>query len=401
MGDESPKRARMFRTCCQDLIRHVTHVCDEEKALGRNHLIVFRSRDRAANYLDITRQSICNVMRGKCVDLDPGDAEERERGMQMSDEEALCIRPALVAMLLARKHVTLDSLLDRIKTDNPGWIWGRTTLFRALHNRCGIEFVKRTHDYYARLREDPEKCQRRAWCLKFLFMYEEHGREFVFMDETWLDHNMVPTRCWTDGKSDCEPDVPPGKGPRWIIIGAGSIGGWIPNTFVMWKGNVLSEDYHTEMNGDVFSDWFLTRLLPNVPGNACVVLDRAPYHTLLTEHSKGAKSTMNKEALATWLVDHEAKDDNGSLLTKETLLGGECAQPDRDGKVRKCKGWTRQMMWALAQQSRPKPQYLFHEWAKEYNGTNITVLLLPVAKGSFCPSEYTLGRRRANITKGE
>ena len=53
----------------------------------------------------------------------------------------------------------------------------------------------------------------------------------------------------------------------------------------MWKVNIKSEDYHHEMDGEIFEDWCNKRLLPNVPHNACVVLDRAPYHTLLTPES--------------------------------------------------------------------------------------------------------------------
>ena len=32
--------------------------------------------------------------------------------------------------------------------------------------------------------------------------------------------------------------------------------GSIRDSIKIWKGNVMSEDYHTEMNSEVFGDWF-------------------------------------------------------------------------------------------------------------------------------------------------
>jgi len=225
----------------------------------------------------------------------------------------------------------------------------------------------------------------------------------VFLDETWLNQNMVPSKCWTDGTAECEPEVPPGKGPRWIVIGAGSAAGWVPTSFVMWKGNVQSEDYHSEMNGDVFKDWFCTRLLPNVAQNACVVIDRAPYHTLLTEQSKGARSTFNREQLADWLVRHAAKGDDGEMLTIDNLLRDETVIPVAGGSTRRRNGWSKQAMYALATEIKPKPQYLVHEWCKSFNeshGSNVTVLLLPVAHPVLNPIELIWSRVKRYVREG-
>jgi transposase len=164
----------------------------------------------------------------------------------------------------------------------------------------------------------------------------------------------------------------------------------------MWKGNVKSEDYHHEMDGEIFCHWFNQRLLPNVPGNSVIVLDRAPYHTLLTELSKGARTTWTREQVADWLIAHAAKDEDGTLLTKESLLTGEWKGPGpAEGRGRKRSGWPKQAMYQLACEMKPKPQYLFHEWCKSFNsahGTDITVLLLPVAHPVLNPIELLWGQ---------
>jgi len=50
------------------------------------------------------------------------------------------------------------------------------------------------------------------------------------------------------------------------------------DTFRIWKGTVKSEDYHSEMNGEVFFDWMHKYLLPAMPSNGVLIIDRAPYH---------------------------------------------------------------------------------------------------------------------------
>jgi len=240
--------------------------------------------------------------------------------MNIDEEDLAAIRPALIHLIFEKKTVTLDSQDKRIVSEHPGWRWSRSTLWRALTSRLGFHFDRRHHGYYERLREDAENSRRRALYLQFMFKYQSEGRPLVYTDESWINRNCVPDKVWMDGCVDCEPPAPHSKGARWILIGAGSADGWIPTTFVMWKGNVQSEDYHSEMNSDVFRQWFTERLLPNVPPNACVVVDRAPYHTVLTPESKPAGAQWTRAHLAEWLVAHNAKDEEGDILTIDRLL---------------------------------------------------------------------------------
>jgi len=397
--DTSPARKRSrsvreFRTCCHGLARHVISTFDEEKDIGELHFGLNRPRDRAADALGIALTSVSKLLRDGTQLLSPGGSEKRERGMCMDEEDASVIRPALVSLVLDKSAISLDTILARIKRDHSDWKWSRTTLYRALANRCGISFSARKNNYYKRLRENPANVQRRAQYLKHLFMYEAQNREFIFLDQTWMNKNMMATRCWTDGTVDCEPDAPPGKGARWIVIGAGGRSGWIRDSFVMWKGNIKSEDYHHEMDGEIFEDWFNRRLLPNVPPNACIILDRAPYHTLLTPESKGARTNWTREQIANWLVTHNAKDDDGQTLTPQMLLEDPRVPPKGSGG-RASRGWPKQELYSLACELKPKPRYLFHEWVKSYNeahGTNITALLLPVAHPILNPIEMMWGQ---------
>ena len=384
------RSTRRYNACCRQLVKNVLKSMKEEKRRKRHCFMLNRALDRAAYALGTSTRCIRNLVNdSEDIRRDPLEPEHRERGLMMDDDDLMLVRPAFVALVLEKQVVTLNSLLARLKFDNPGWKCGRTTLYKALTTRLGISFDKRHHGCYERLKEDPENIQRRAKYLKYYFQYDLEGREFTFMDESWLNKYMASKLVWTDGKPDCETAIPSGKGERWIIIGAGSKDGWIPNTWVMWRGSkaAKSKDYHREMDGAVFKDWFKSRLLPQLPRKACVVIDRAPYHTLLTEESKGAKQMWNREMLARWIVSHNGKSDTGEILTLEQLLGEEA----RDGPPQqRRRGWSKQAMWALAQDMRPKPQYLVHRWCEEFNRTHsadIKVLLLPVAHPILNPVE--------------
>ena len=128
--------------------------------------------------------------------------------------------------------------------------------------RVGFTFDSKKFGYYQRCREDPDNVLLRLQYLERLFNWLEDGREIIYMDETWINKNDVPSRCWHDGTKDTVDQVPCGKGARWIIIAAGGKNGWVPNTFQMWKGNIKSEDYHTEMNAQmIYTPGLILRLL--------------------------------------------------------------------------------------------------------------------------------------------
>ena len=396
------KRARStreFLSCCQALVRNVYACVQEEKEKKKLCFGLQRAGDRAIYLLGISSRSLYRLLKEGDERRPPGEIEVRERGMLMDEAEASFIRVAIAQLVLRKVHVTLDLLLDELHT-MCDWRWGRSTLYRALTTRCGFKFNKRRCRYYERLREDPANVRRRAYFLKHFLHYHHEGREFVFTDESWLNKNMVPTHCWSNGDCFFEPEVPPGKGARWIMLGAGTKNGWIQDSFKMWKGNVQSEDYHSEMNGEIFEDW-LKKLFPLVPPDACIIVDRAPYHTMLTPESSPANTSMKREELAQWLVDHDA-EENGDLLTLDDLLHSDRQELNMSGVVYSREGWSKAEMLRLAEEMRPAPQYLAQRWVDEYNeehDTDIKILFLPVAHPILNAIEMCWGEMKVYIRK--
>ena len=66
---------------------------------------------------------------------------------------------------------------------------------------------------------------------------------------------------------------PSGMG-TWVIF-HGEMG-WIANTTLIFQSKRNTGDYHDEMTGQHFEEWFRDNLLPNVPPHS---LDNASYHT--------------------------------------------------------------------------------------------------------------------------
>ena len=75
------------------------------------------------------------------------------------------------------------------------------------------------------------------------------------------------------------------KGERLIIINAITKSGWISGSKLVFKSTRKTGDYHGQMNWDLFKKWFTEMLLPNIPENCLIIMDNAPYHNTLSEHS--------------------------------------------------------------------------------------------------------------------
>ena len=156
---------------------------------------------------------------------------------------------------------------------------------------------------------------RRITYLRSIFRYRKAGRDIVYVDETYVHSSHHATECWKS--NDVGLNVPIGKGDRYIIVHAGSKDGFIPNAQDVFKGNASKGDYHTEMNGTKFEKWLTEQLIPNLKPRSVVVLDNAPYHTVIEEKCPTAAN--NKAQITEWLRRHDIAIPDGNPL-KATLL---------------------------------------------------------------------------------
>ena len=93
----------------------------------------------------------------------------------------------------------------------------------------------------------------------------------------------------------------PGKGGRFIIAHIGSENGFVPDCLLLFRGR-KDGDYHEEMDGARFQDWFLNTVVPKLPQDSVVVMDNAPYHSKLLD-SPPPKSARVGD-IEKWLTEH-------------------------------------------------------------------------------------------------
>ncbi|GBO98778.1 hypothetical protein EVAR_256_1 [Eumeta japonica] len=106
-------------------------------------------------------------------------------------------------------------------------------------------------------------------------------------------------KCW---QSETEKGVftSDSKGPRWIIVHAGSDKGFVPNAQLIFKSQSKSGDYHDDMNRDNFMKWLQQKLTPNLPPQSIVVMDNAPYHSVVVNKTPTMSTT--KAEMQNWIV---------------------------------------------------------------------------------------------------
>ena len=192
--------------------------------------------------------------------------ETRERGMEAGEEFILIVRKTIMKMYGEKIHLTLDSLLHKLKekvsTRNSFWKWERTTLYRFMTSKIGYSYTK-TRSYYEDLKEDVTIADQRIRYIKSVQKYRNAGRLIFYQDETWVNKNMTPAKAWLD--KNCKGGLKPtqGKGERSIVCHIGSQKGFLKEACLIFRGKkaLKDSDYHSEMNSNVFLDWMEKKFL--------------------------------------------------------------------------------------------------------------------------------------------
>ncbi|KAB0796612.1 hypothetical protein PPYR_10673, partial [Photinus pyralis] len=220
------------------------------------------------------------------------------------------------------KHVTVAALNAEIK--NSHVLLSDRSLNRAVH---ALRFKFKKDSNRRALIEKPNIAEMRT---KFLRQYMQEirsssRRPIAFMDETWIYSKGNPGKSWQDEdlKSVRKPAGYDGK--RFIIVHAGTSTGFIQNASLLFASKSLKEDYHGEMNGDLFKKWLINNLLNNLEEPSLIVIDNAPYHSTLVE--KLPTSSWTKGDMVAWLTRRNIPFD--STLFKPELCS-ESSDYDSD-----------------------------------------------------------------------
>ncbi|XP_074035663.1 uncharacterized protein [Leptinotarsa decemlineata] len=128
------------------------------------------------------------------------------------------------------------------------------------------------------------------------------------MDETWVNAGHTTPKVWVDETVTSSRRAfldglstgltnPSGKGKRLIICHIGNENGFVAEGLWCFESKKTG-DYHEEMNGKSFEQWF-SKVLPHLEDNAVIVMDNAPYHSRRLE--KIPRTSSKKVEIQNWL----------------------------------------------------------------------------------------------------
>lgn len=300
-------------------------LCPEEKKLlvsvkqyfDRNRSEFGSSEPAAemtADALGVGLATVNRVMASYRKDPDSINAPAQMRGrpgysVDTSHQEA--IRAYIRKANLEGYHVTLESIRSLLQEKSPDESFHVSTLARTL-DRWGFEFGQGTRTQH--LKEKDYIVVARQHYLRKMRHNRILGkgliRPEVYLDESYVNKNHSNDFVWYSNEDGPWIQKPTGKGERLIIMNAITRDGWVPEAKVVFKSTRKTGDYHGQMNWDLFQKWFVEQLLPNIPSQSIIVMDNAPYHNVLADHSAPTPAC-SKEKIRTWLESNKipCKDD--------------------------------------------------------------------------------------------
>jgi len=174
------------------------------------------------------------------------------------------IRQKMYAFWFRHKIPILKKIVQVIKDDPylPDIL--RTSLQRILKELLNFEFPQRNWNSAL-----TEKGDLVLWRQKYIQdrRYQSEGRTIYFLDETWVNADECNSKVWIDTSVKSHKDTflkglstgpkhPSCKGKHLIVVHIGSADSFVEGGLLCFESKINTADYHDEMNGDTFYDWF-------------------------------------------------------------------------------------------------------------------------------------------------
>ncbi len=271
---------------------------------------------RTAEALGIGQATVKRVMADYGRDPSLLDEPAKTRGrpahsLSTSYQEA--VRTFIRTANKNGEHITLTTIRDFLAVESGDESFHITTLARTL-NRWGFEFGQGTRSQHLKEKDHVIAARRRYIRNKrknrILGSDANTIRPEVYLDESYVNKNHSNDFIWYSGEDGSWVQKPTGKGERLIILNAITKSGWVPSSKLVFKSTTKTGDYHGQMNWEIFKKWFMEMLIPNIPANSLIVMDNAPYHNILSEHSSPTPSCSRKK-IVDWLEQNKiyCRDD--------------------------------------------------------------------------------------------
>ncbi|XP_060881664.1 uncharacterized protein LOC132953146 [Metopolophium dirhodum] len=255
---------------------------------------------------------------------------------KIDDLDRTGIRRKIHSVWLNCELPTIDRILLDVNADPSLPNFKRTSLYCVI-KKLDFVFTKRKRCSVLTEREDLI-----VWRRRYLYdvrKYRAEGRTIYYLDDTWLNTGDCVDRVWKDNTVLSKHDAfnkglttgipnPTGKGKRLIVLHIGSENGFLPGGLLCFVSKKNTGDYHDEMNGANFKEWFES-IIPVLDPNSIIVMDNAPYHSewLISKDvvcERPLSALLKPELLAiakelrpqckSYIIDNLAKDNGHTVL---------------------------------------------------------------------------------------
>ena len=220
----------------------------------------------------------------------PKKSKEKIPSMKIYDDFTLsAIRRAVHGFFMKNEPPTLKKVKQKIDEDETMPAMSITTLQR-LFRKIGFRFRKRSRRSLLIERNDLIEWRHRY--LREIRQFRLEGRPIFYLDETWTFAGMSTPKAWLDTTITTSKQAfmsglghgalrdPSGKGERLIVLHVGSEHGFLNGAGLVFRTSGKLDDYHGDMNSELFEKWFREKLVPRLPPNAVIVMDNASYHSV-------------------------------------------------------------------------------------------------------------------------
>lgn len=288
----------------------------------------------------------------------------------IDDFDRGAIRRGIHAHFRAHQYFTVGQLLAEFQMSGvvPEGM-SRTSFWRLLRSMGFKRHITSRKRYVPK--ETLEIVSRRVRAIRQLRRYREDSRCIIYLDETWMTTRMTHGIEWVDTTEDIlspnhSRQVPPGEGERLIVIAAGNEAGFIEGSFLVYPCKRTTGDYHGEVNYEIFAKWLMS-WLPSLPQPSVLVIDNAPYHSVITDESRCPTSSDRKGIIQEW------------LRSRGIPFGEELLKPE---------------LLALARAHRPPVSYKLDELIRDHGHD---VIRLPPGHPELNAIELVWGRMKSVV----
>ena len=306
----------------REVISNVIRICDEECTNNAFKLPLHNKTGRAAMYCGVSERTITTIRkedqhRQKNNPTEPlstpGKKRKRMSVVQKIDDADFGIIRRLIEKSYMENNVpTLRTLLVKIK-EVMEFPYEKKAL-RILFKYHGF-YWKRCQNKRKILMEKPSILHLRYKFIRLIRQYRSEKLNIINLDETWVDTNLTFKKCWQSESVFGVAENISSTG-RYIVVHAGNENGFVQGASLIFKAGLSTGDYHGQMNEVNFTKWLTEKLLPNIPPNSVIVMDNAPYHSVLEEKIPTKSST--KRSIIDWLkknIFHLIKQKESSNYT--------------------------------------------------------------------------------------